>query len=90
MNVKKNYQFNMLGRSPELRKRQHQHLPHFGLGLDDEGILGQFQLYAGLSIQRATFSGDFNYADTENNETANGNAKASFGAMAPFSGSSIF
>ena len=53
-------------------------------------VSGRFQLYAGLSIQRATFSGDFNYADTENNETANGNAKASFGAMAPFSGSSIF
>ena len=91
LNIKKNFQFNMLDAVlPSSGNDNTNIVPYLGLGLNDEGILGQFQLYAGLSIQRTTFSGDFNYADTQNNETANGNAKASFGAMAPFLGVKYF
>ena len=87
LNVKKNYQFNMLDAVlPNSGSDNTNIFPYLGLGLMTRAF-SSFQLYAGLSIQR-NISGDFNYADTENNETANGNAKASLVPWPP-SGSSI-
>ena len=90
-NVKKNYQINLLDAViPGSGSDNANIVPYLGVGLNDDGILGQFQVYAGLSIQRTTFTGDFRYVDTQFSEFAEGNAKASFGAMAPFLGAKFF
>lgn len=91
LSVKRNFQFNMLeAATPVAGNNNNNVLPYIGVGFNKDGLLGKLQFYGGVSVQRASVDGDFNYVDTDISELAKGNATASFGAIAPFLGAKCF